>query len=212
MTTASEITERKLWNPLTKKTIYSSDVIFKGLRAIFDLEQPKDKEKENKVHFETKKEDAPQEEQRDGFGNEDEEEEGSNEYYKKNKEVREDNQEEVEKTQEQEEPHTPILKISTRQQNLVYKYSPPDFCYIFSLLSTNDEPISYKEAIIVDDSESWIQSMQEKMVALDSFNTWELAHFPKGRNIGSKWIFKKKFGANGSLERFKARLVAKCYS
>jgi len=36
---------------------------------------------------------------------------------------------------------------------------------------------------------------------------------PKGRKaIGCKWVFKKKFGADGSLDKYKARLVAKGYS
>ena len=37
--------------------------------------------------------------------------------------------------------------------------------------------------------------------------------FPKGKKpIGTKWVFKKKFCADGSVERYKARLVAKGYS
>ena len=55
--------------------------------------------------------------------------------------------------------------------------------------------------------------MHEEMESLDTFDTWDLESFPKGRKaIGCKWIFKKKIGANGNLERYKARLVAKGYS
>jgi hypothetical protein len=30
--------------------------------------------------------------------------------------------------------------------------------------------------------------------------------------IGSKWVFKKKTNAEGKVEKYKAQLVAKCYS
>ena len=50
-------------------------------------------------------------------------------------------------------------------------------------------------------------------MTLDSCDTWDLVSFPKGRKaIGCKWIYKKKFGVDGKLERYKARLVAKGYS
>jgi hypothetical protein len=36
---------------------------------------------------------------------------------------------------------------------------------------------------------------------------------PAGRkSVGSKWLFKKKFNAQGKVEKYKARLVAKGYS
>ena len=51
------------------------------------------------------------------------------------------------------------------------------------------------------------------MASLDKIKTWDLVPFPKGRKpVGSKWVFKKKFYADGSVERYKARLVAKGYS
>ena len=36
---------------------------------------------------------------------------------------------------------------------------------------------------------------------------------PKGaRLIGCKWIFKKKYHPDGSIDKYKARLVAKCFT
>ena len=41
---------------------------------------------------------------------------------------------------------------------------------------------------------------------------WYLVDPPEGIvPIGCKWIFKKKIGADGQIDTFKARLVAKCY-
>jgi hypothetical protein len=51
------------------------------------------------------------------------------------------------------------------------------------------------------------------MVGLDKNEAWDLVEFPTPRNsIGSKWVFKEKMNAEGKVEKYKARLVAKCYS
>ena len=41
---------------------------------------------------------------------------------------------------------------------------------------------------------------------------WELVELPKGkRTIGSRWVYTRKIGVDGSVGRFKARLVGKGY-
>ena len=43
--------------------------------------------------------------------------------------------------------------------------------------------------------------------------TWTLEKLPEGREaIGNKWIFKVKHNADGSIDRYKARLVAQGFS
>ena len=43
-------------------------------------------------------------------------------------------------------------------------------------------------------------------------HTWELVDLPPGaKTIGCKWIFKRKLKQDGSIEKYKARLVAKCF-
>ena len=43
-------------------------------------------------------------------------------------------------------------------------------------------------------------------------HTWELVDLPQGcKPLGYKWIFKKKMKADGTIDKYKARLVIKDY-
>jgi hypothetical protein len=55
--------------------------------------------------------------------------------------------------------------------------------------------------------------MLEEMRAMEEMKVWELVRLPPGRHaVGVKWVFKVKRMADGSVERFKARLTAKGYA
>jgi hypothetical protein len=52
--------------------------------------------------------------------------------------------------------------------------------------------------------------MAEKIVALEQTGTWDLVPCPSHvRPITCKWVYKVKTHSDGSLERYKARLVAR---
>jgi hypothetical protein len=55
--------------------------------------------------------------------------------------------------------------------------------------------------------------MDKEMAALAKNEAWDLVELSTGRkNIGNKWVFKKKLNAEGKVEKYKAWLVAKGYS
>jgi len=55
--------------------------------------------------------------------------------------------------------------------------------------------------------------MNLEMEALKKNNTWKLVTLPLGRKqVGCKWIYMIKYKANGTIERYKARLVAKRFT
>ena len=55
--------------------------------------------------------------------------------------------------------------------------------------------------------------VEEEVRALENNNTWVLTTLPLGKNqVGCKWIFTIKYKADGSVDRFKARLVAKVFT
>ena len=67
------------------------------------------------------------------------------------------------------------------------------------------EPVTYKKAA---NSPHWVQALQTEITALQANNAWCEVDLPHGkRAISSKWVFKVKLKADGSLERYKVRLV-----
>lgn len=72
------------------------------------------------------------------------------------------------------------------------------------------DPISYKDASI---KEEWQKAMAEEMASITKNETWQLQDLPQGKNaLGLKWVFKTKFGADGKVQQYKARIVAKGYA
>ena len=78
------------------------------------------------------------------------------------------------------------------------------------------EPTTYEEAMASPDKDKWIEAINEEIFAIMDNKTWDeydRSELPAGRKaIGSRWVFKVKLNADGSVERFKARLVCKGYS
>jgi Reverse transcriptase (RNA-dependent DNA polymerase) len=70
-----------------------------------------------------------------------------------------------------------------------------------------DVPKTVEEAL---KDPKWIHAMDLEMKALNKNGTWSLIELPKGKkSVGCKWVYTIKFSANGEVERYKARLVAK---
>jgi hypothetical protein len=80
-------------------------------------------------------------------------------------------------------------------------------------VASDAEPKLYRDTMRHPDSELWHQAMVCEMEAHLENGTWELVKLPHGRKaIGSKWVFKVKRNPNGTVERYKARLIAKGFS
>ena len=55
--------------------------------------------------------------------------------------------------------------------------------------------------------------MDKEIVALEHNNTWTLTHLPLGKfAIGCKWVYRIKYHVDGTIERYKACLVAKGFT
>ncbi|KAJ9566493.1 LOW QUALITY PROTEIN: hypothetical protein OSB04_002459 [Centaurea solstitialis] len=76
-------------------------------------------------------------------------------------------------------------------------------------LVDNVEPTCYSQA---SQKPEWRQAMTEEINALLKNNKWTLVPVSSSKNIvGSKWVFRIKRKSDGSIERYKVRLVAKGY-
>eukprot|EP00253_Pinus_taeda_P010512 PITA_10512 len=55
--------------------------------------------------------------------------------------------------------------------------------------------------------------MVEECASIIKRNVWEVVHRPEGKSVGtSKWLYKIKHVANGSIEKIEARFVARGFS
>ena len=52
--------------------------------------------------------------------------------------------------------------------------------------------------------------MFAELRALEQNDTWSLTTLPQGKHvIGCKWVYKNKYRVDGTIEQYKAHLVAK---
>ena len=70
-------------------------------------------------------------------------------------------------------------------------------------------PRTYTEAMLLPDSQLWHQAMREELNSMCTLGVWTLVDRPEGvKIVRSKWVFSKKKNPDGSLRKYKARLVA----
>ncbi|XP_036138913.1 uncharacterized protein LOC114255139 [Monomorium pharaonis] len=86
----------------------------------------------------------------------------------------------------------------------------PQSTMIATALLAEGIPETLKEAKQSSDAKQWEIAMKEEITSLEENNTWELTDLPEHRKaIKNKWIFRKKLKSDGTLDRYKARLVIK---
>jgi len=113
------------------------------------------------------------------------------------------------------------------QHELPYKFVAPtekrkpkantllqnDFALVMQHVTPIITPNTYLDAIQSPQADKWTVAMHEEYSALMNNNTWELRPLPPGRKaIATRWIFKLKYTADGEVDRYKARWVAKGFS
>ena len=74
----------------------------------------------------------------------------------------------------------------------------------------DEDPRSYKELITSPDAPFWKETINSEIESIMYNHTWELVDLPHGAKIiACKRIFKTKLKQDGSIEKYKTRLVAK---
>ena len=78
---------------------------------------------------------------------------------------------------------------------------------MFHLTISAIEPSCYCKAA---SDPRWVQAMIEEFQALQNNGTWTLCpRLPHQNIISNKWVYRIKQKSDGTIERFKARLVSK---
>ncbi|KAL0423071.1 UNVERIFIED_CONTAM: Retrovirus-related Pol polyprotein from transposon TNT 1-94 [Sesamum radiatum] len=82
-----------------------------------------------------------------------------------------------------------------------------------SAFLVDEDPKIYVEAITSIDSSFWKEAIKNELKSIMTNRTWDLVDLLVGsKPIKCKWIFKKKIKPNGSIDKFKARLVVVGYT
>jgi hypothetical protein len=75
---------------------------------------------------------------------------------------------------------------------------------------SDSEPSSFEEA---DKLQVWTDSMLEEYRSIIKNNVWDIVSRTKDKSmVSSKWIYKIKHVADGSMENFKVRFVARGFN
>ena len=83
---------------------------------------------------------------------------------------------------------------------------PNPFSSYMSLMCDllDEEPPCFEEVI---HKKEWADAMTEEYQSIIKNNVWEIVPRPKGKDVvSSKWLFKIKHAADGSIEKYKQDL------
>ena len=74
----------------------------------------------------------------------------------------------------------------------------------------DSEPSTFEEA---SQHYVWQDVMMDKYHSVIKYDVWEIVPRPEGKSVvTSRWLYKLKHAADGSVEKYKARFVARGFS
>ena len=89
------------------------------------------------------------------------------------------------------------------------KFSSTHKAFLVSITS-EFEPKSFHEAMKLS---QWREAMIKEIIALEQNGTWPVVDLPPGKKpIGCKWVYKIKYKSDGSIERYRARLITQDFT
>jgi hypothetical protein len=95
----------------------------------------------------------------------------------------------------------PLFRTRRRTTNPVWWRD-----YFVGIMELPHELASFAEAASDPD---WVKAMEDKIDSIHHNKTWTLVQLPHGKSIiSTRWLYKTKSRADGSLQKRKARLVA----
>jgi transposase InsO family protein len=105
------------------------------------------------------------------------------------------------------------VKASERQLSRIRQSSNQQALLAAGQQFVSKEPAHFKQVVNRADHQQWEDAMQAEYDSIQRTGTWSLVPLPAGRKaIGCRWVYKLKHKADGSIDRYKARLVAQGFS
>ncbi|KAK2396270.1 putative mitochondrial protein [Trifolium repens] len=103
------------------------------------------------------------------------------------------------------QPEPAALRRSTRVRKPPEKYGYSEPLSLTATLAYVPIPSSYKQAM---EHKCWRDAIEAELLALEENQTWDIVPCPKSiKPLGSKFVFNIKIRSDGSIDRYKARLV-----
>lgn len=129
-------------------------------------------------------------------------------YLFKEKEIASSKDKEIVQEGEQALPENEEIEPRRSKRARVEKSFGDDFLTYM----IESEPKTYREAVTSSEGLQWKEAIKSEIDSILQNHTWELVDLPPGcKPLGYRWIFKRKMKTDGSIEKYKARLVIKGY-
>ena len=123
------------------------------------------------------------------------------------------------RTQDEDETEHSEVETSASgqlpQQRSNREVRRPDYygVQLYTTTEVQKEQESVEEVLFSAEKEKWKAAMLKEMNLIYCNDVWDLVELPKDcKTISSKWVFKRKTNADGSIDRYKARLVDQGFS
>ena len=110
------------------------------------------------------------------------------------------------------------MKVSVAEaleslKELVNQFSYDDEVYVSEEIQMEDDPTSFEEAIRSVYSFKWQEAMEVEMNSKNTNDVWDLEEISNGaKTVGCKRVYKTKRDVKENVERYKAWLVAICFT
>ena len=76
--------------------------------------------------------------------------------------------------------------------------------------NVEEDPNTYNATMALRDAAFWREAVNDEMDSILSNSTWVLVDLPLSSNtISCKWVFRRKYRTDGTIQTFKARLMTK---
>jgi len=110
--------------------------------------------------------------------------------------------------EEVHEKHDNEVPVRNKRRRIAKSFDDDFIVYL-----VDDTSTYIVEAYASPDADDWKEAIRSEMDSILSNGTWELSELPFGcKPVGCKWVFKNKLKPDGTIDKYKAQLVAKGYT